>query len=77
LINKGKVRGFITETEVLYVFPEAEEYLDEYDKFFKIVFLCRRRNNNKVIGYIRCRIEKQKNQLSFVVILMLHVLKSI
>src|SRR3990167_5606772 len=33
LINKGKVRGFITETEVLYVFPEAEEYLDEYDKF--------------------------------------------
>ncbi len=33
LINKGRTRGFITETEVLHVFPEAEEYLEEYDKF--------------------------------------------
>ena len=33
LIAKGRTRGFITETEVLYIFPEVEEYLDEYEKF--------------------------------------------
>lgn len=33
LLNKGKTRGFITETEVLHAFPEVEEYLDEYENF--------------------------------------------
>ena len=33
LINKGKTRGFITETEILHVFPEVEEYVEEYEKF--------------------------------------------
>ena len=33
LINKGRTRGFITETEVLHTFPEVEEYLEEYEKF--------------------------------------------
>ena len=33
LISKGKTRGFITETEILYVFPEVEEYIGEYEKF--------------------------------------------
>ena len=33
LIRKGRGRGFVTETEVLRVFPELEEYLPEYDKF--------------------------------------------
>src|SRR3989338_3937169 len=33
LIKKGRVRGFITEAEILHVFPEVEEYLDEYEKF--------------------------------------------
>ena len=37
LINKGRVRGFITETEILHTFPEAEEYLDEYEKFLNKV----------------------------------------
>ena len=37
LINKGKIRGFITETEVLHVFPEVEEYLDEYENFLQKV----------------------------------------
>ncbi|MFA6410726.1 MAG: sigma-70 factor domain-containing protein, partial [Candidatus Buchananbacteria bacterium] len=37
LVNKGRTRGFITETEVLHTFPEVEEYLDEYEKFlFKL-----------------------------------------
>ena len=33
LLTKGRSRGFITETEVLYTFPEVEEYLDRYEEF--------------------------------------------
>ena len=33
LINKGRTRGFITETEILHTFPEVEEYPEEYEKF--------------------------------------------
>jgi len=33
LINKGRLRGFITETELLYLFPEIEEYVYDYDVF--------------------------------------------
>ncbi len=33
LINKGRTRGFVTETELLYLFPELEEYVYEYDIF--------------------------------------------
>ncbi len=33
LLDKGRMRGFVTETELLYVFPEVEEYVYEYDVF--------------------------------------------
>jgi len=33
LLRKGKSRGFVTESEILYTFPEVEEYIEEYDKF--------------------------------------------
>ena len=33
LIDKGRMRGFITETELLYLFPEVEEYVYDYDVF--------------------------------------------
>ena len=33
MIQRGRSRGFITEPEVLGVFPEVEEYLDLYDEF--------------------------------------------
>lgn len=33
LVGKGKMRGFITETELLHLFPEAEEYLYDYEIF--------------------------------------------
>lgn len=32
-MRKGRSRGFITENEILHVFPELEEYLIEYEKF--------------------------------------------
>jgi len=31
LITKGRSRGFVTETELLYVFPEVEEYIFSYE----------------------------------------------
>lgn len=31
LIIKGRSRGFVTETEVLHIFPEVEEYLFDYE----------------------------------------------
>jgi RNA polymerase primary sigma factor len=31
LIEKGRSRGFVTETELLYIFPEVEEYIFDYE----------------------------------------------
>lgn len=33
LIQKGKMRAFLTETEILHTFSELEEYLGRYDEF--------------------------------------------
>ncbi|OGL87509.1 RNA polymerase sigma factor RpoD [Candidatus Uhrbacteria bacterium RIFCSPLOWO2_02_FULL_48_12] len=33
LIVKGRSRAFVTETEITYVFPEVEEYLEDYEQF--------------------------------------------
>ena len=33
LIEKGKMRGFVTETELLYLFPDVEDYVYEYDVY--------------------------------------------
>ncbi|PJE75540.1 RNA polymerase sigma factor RpoD [Candidatus Uhrbacteria bacterium CG10_big_fil_rev_8_21_14_0_10_48_11] len=33
LLAKGRSRGFITENEILYTFPEVEEYLTDYEAF--------------------------------------------
>ena len=35
LIAKGRSRGFVTETELLYVFPYAEEYIFDYELFLE------------------------------------------
>lgn len=37
LIQKGRSRGFLTEEEVLRLFPRAEEYLDIYEGFLDIL----------------------------------------
>lgn len=33
LFNKAKTRGFLTETEVLYAFPDVEDYISYYEAF--------------------------------------------
>ncbi|MFH1744725.1 MAG: sigma-70 family RNA polymerase sigma factor [bacterium] len=35
LAQKGRSRGFVTETEILYIFPEVEEYVYEYELFLE------------------------------------------
>ncbi|MDD4333140.1 MAG: sigma-70 family RNA polymerase sigma factor [Patescibacteria group bacterium] len=35
LIEKGRSRGFVTETELLYLFPEVEEYIFDYEVFLE------------------------------------------
>lgn len=35
LINKGRSRNFVTETELLFVFPEVEEYTYEFEVFLE------------------------------------------
>jgi RNA polymerase primary sigma factor len=33
LLKKGRTRGFVTETEILRIFPEVEDYLPIYERF--------------------------------------------
>lgn len=35
LIVKGRSRGFVTETELLYIFPEVEEYTYDFELFLE------------------------------------------
>ena len=35
LIKKARTRGFVTETEIMYIFPEVEEYIYEYELFLE------------------------------------------
>ena len=37
LINKGRSRGFVTETELLFTFPLLEDYIYEYECFLEDV----------------------------------------
>ncbi len=37
LIEKGKQRGFLTESEILHAFPEIEDYLPMYESFLDSV----------------------------------------
>ncbi len=37
LLNKGRMRGFITESELLYSFPNLEDYVSVYEKFLDMV----------------------------------------
>jgi len=35
LVKKGRSRGFVTETEIMYTFPRVEHYLDKYEDFWE------------------------------------------
>ncbi len=38
LIDKGKMRGFLTETELVHLFPEVEEYIYDYELFLGDIY---------------------------------------
>ncbi|MFH1253701.1 MAG: sigma-70 family RNA polymerase sigma factor [Candidatus Uhrbacteria bacterium] len=33
MISRGQIRGFLTENEVMFIFPEVEDYLESYEDF--------------------------------------------
>jgi len=37
LLQKGRMRGFITEDEILYAFPHLEDYLKKYEEFLDLL----------------------------------------
>jgi RNA polymerase primary sigma factor len=37
LMHKARQRGFVTEQEILYVFPEVEDYLELYNNFLDLL----------------------------------------
>jgi len=37
LFKKGRMRGFITENEILYTFTDLEDYPDEYEQFLDLL----------------------------------------
>ncbi|MCK4553535.1 sigma-70 family RNA polymerase sigma factor, partial [Candidatus Parcubacteria bacterium] len=80
LIAKGRSRDFITETELLHVFPEVEEYIFDYELFLEEMqkngiqivegtggFLDITTDNKKqqdVLGIVKSTKEKKKFDIS-------------
>ncbi len=75
LINKAQARGFITENEILFGFPDVEDYLDVYEQFLdqldkigvhyvelKEGILGQRSQQDDVFGKIRVTREKEKKE---------------
>jgi len=61
LVEKGKLRGFVTETELLHLFPEAEEYLYDYEIFLGDLYkygVSIVEDTGKILGSIDIKEEK-------------------
>ncbi|MCX6742705.1 MAG: RNA polymerase sigma factor RpoD, partial [Candidatus Parcubacteria bacterium] len=77
LLQKARGRGFITEQEILYAFPEVEEYIDLYEQFldkldntgiqvveFKGGILTRGKEKEELLAKIGITKEKKRLDLS-------------
>lgn len=63
LIEKGRTRGFVTETELLFLFPEVEEYVYEYDIFLGDL----QRNGIRIVedsGHILDNVQRYEEEAS-------------
>ncbi len=62
LIVKGRSRGFVTETEILYIFPQVEEYLYEYELILEDL----QKNGIQIVeetgGYLDFELDEKKKQ---------------
>jgi RNA polymerase primary sigma factor len=76
LLKRGQIRGFMTENEVMFVFPEVEDYVDVYEDFLdrlertgihyvemKEGILGRRKEHESVMESIRLTSEKGKVEM--------------
>jgi len=72
MIKKGKMRGFVTEQEILHVMPEVEQYLFEYEKLLHTLdtigiqiievpqnILDRDKHNKEIMGKVSAREQKK------------------
>ncbi|NMC51603.1 sigma-70 family RNA polymerase sigma factor [Candidatus Kuenenbacteria bacterium] len=77
LIKKGKLRGFVTESEVLYALPEMEEYLDQAEEVLyrldhlsvniiekEIGFLATEKVRKEILDEIGIKSDKKKVDLT-------------
>lgn len=63
LLEKGKMRGFITETELLHLFPEVEEYVYDYEIFIGELYKNGIRiaeDTGKILGSVKLEDTKEK-----------------
>ncbi len=62
LIVKGRSRGFVTETEILFVFPQVEEYLYDYELLLEDL----QKNGIQIIedsgGFLDFELDEKKKQ---------------
>ncbi|NTW22369.1 sigma-70 family RNA polymerase sigma factor [Candidatus Falkowbacteria bacterium] len=62
LIVKGRSRGFVTETEILFVFPQVEEYLFDYELMLEDL----QKNGIQIIedsgGFLDFELDEKKKQ---------------
>jgi len=62
LITKGRSRGFVTETEILYIFPQVEEYLYDYELFLENL----QKNGVQIVedtgGFLDFALDEKKKQ---------------
>ncbi len=77
LLKKAKARGFVTETEILFTFPEMEEYIPEYEKFLaqlekigvqvvegKVGLLGKKEDRRKMLSDLGISSDKRRSDLS-------------
>ena len=77
LIKKARLKGFVTETEILLAFPEMEEYILEYEKFLaqlekigvqvvegEIGLLGKKEDRQKILSELGIGLDKKRSDLS-------------
>src|SRR3989338_3212028 len=77
LVSKGRKRGFVTETEVLFTFPYVEQYMEMYEEFLtkldrasitvvemKEGLLGQRESQREILGKFHTNIPEKKTKIT-------------
>jgi len=65
LMAKGRVRGFITENEIVYAFPHLERYFNDYEKFLDQLEKTGLEIKESEREFLGRKIEEKKEEFSF------------